>query len=206
MDVETVAKIVKVCDDSTQLAHLARRLTQGSYTGGLLPDYNIKLVETKDSINKALGMNTISLDVYNWTGTQNVTTDSYLEIPELDLIKSLDGGVSTVTDNVIKLPSVESQTGVFITVRITGTTPSANPDAEWFIQLRRPTDAIITSVAASKIANNNQLDNRESFVSSYTNGVLDPFHTDGFKVSLQNKTAATLTITSISMRVLRIIN
>lgn len=145
-----------------------------------------------------------AIDVYNWIGTQQVTTDEYLEVASLLPTKDLDGNVSEIVSDLIKLPAVDGQTGVFVTIRVTGTTPTQNPDAEWFVQLRRPNDAIVTSVGAARIANNNTLDNRESFISSYTNGLDDPFHTDGFKISIQNKTNATLTITSISMRISRV--
>lgn len=145
-----------------------------------------------------------AIDVYNWTGSQQITTDEYLEVTSLPLVNNLDGGVSEIISNLIKLPAIDKQTGVFVTIRVTGTTPTQNPDAEWFVQLRRPNDTIVTSVGAARIANNNTLDNRESFISSYTNGLDDPFHTDGFKISIQNKTNATLTITSISMRISRV--
>lgn len=146
------------------------------------------------------------VDVYNWTGTATITKGTYFDLLELSgLSLAIDGGVSDLASGLFKLPAVSDQTLMQITVRLTGTT-ATNDSLDWRVQTRRPDGTtVLSSVVGSRMAPQFETNNRESFLSSYTNGVSDPFSVDGFSVGVLVPNAfQDMEITGCTIRVARI--
>lgn len=151
-------------------------------------------------------VNAYALDVYNWTGTQDIAAGDSLNILTLPFTKNISGGSTSIADSVMKMVPVDGQTGIQFTIRITGNT-GANTDAkEWMVQVVRVDEnTIVSSVNAWRPSGVANINNRESFISSYTNGEDDPYSTDGLKLMIRNPgSGATIHLTSISLRVARI--
>ena len=151
---------------------------------------------------------TMLLDVYNWTGSTTINTDTFRNFLSLAGIAKVAGGTagSQVASNFLKLPPVEKPTLVLITVRVTGTVGgSTNATREWRIQIRRPTDAIVSSDAQFKLVGTD-ITNRDSGMQSYTIGATDLYSTDGVSIGLFNVSGQTITITGVSVRIARITN
>ncbi|NTZ36192.1 hypothetical protein EXW94_18200 [Enterobacter sp. JMULE2] len=106
-----------------------------------------------------------------------------------------------------KLPAKTKPSGVTFSFRITGTVGGSSGTArEWKFQTRRANGTtIIGSTDASKTSGNS-IDNRDSVLESHTSGAADPFTTEGVIVGLQNDSGATITLTSVSVRIYRQVN
>ncbi|NTZ39999.1 hypothetical protein EXW94_20310 [Enterobacter sp. JMULE2] len=106
-----------------------------------------------------------------------------------------------------KLPAKTKPSGVTFSFRITGAVGGSSGTArEWKFQTRRANGTtIIGSTDASKTSGNS-IDNRDSVLESHTSGATDPFTTEGVIVGLQNDSGATITLTSVSVRIYRQVN
>ena len=152
------------------------------------------------------GATKAGVDVYNWTGSEVIATGAYFNLLGLSGITTgIDGGVSEVDAGIMKLPPVADQTLVQITVRLTGTTATNDP-LDWRVQTRRPDDTtVLSSVSGARMAPQLNINNREAFLSSYTNGEADPFSTEGFSIGIHVPAAfQDITITGMTIRVGRI--
>lgn len=152
------------------------------------------------------GKTQAGVDVYNWSGAETVTKGTYFNLLNMTgWTLDIDGGVSEVDAGVMTLPKVNDQTIVQITVRLTGTT-ATNDAIDWRIQTRRPDGvSVLSSVVGVRLAPQVAITNRESFLSSYTNGENDPFSVDGFTIGALVPTAfQDIDITACTIRVVRI--
>ncbi|MEP9011501.1 protease [Enterobacter kobei] len=154
-------------------------------------------------------VDTFLLDVFNWTGSQTIANAAFLNFLSLAGITQQTGGTAgvTVAAGVAKLPAKTKPSGVTFSFRITGTVGGSSGTArEWKFQTRRANGTtIIGSTDASKTSGNS-IDNRDSVLESHTSGAADPFTTEGVIVGLQNDSGATITLTSVSVRIYRQVN
>lgn len=149
--------------------------------------------------------------IYGWTGNQVVAANSWQNFFALTGISLQPNGTlgGVLASNVLKFPARTKWSQVIFSTRVVGTVsggPSQDP-RDWRIQTRRPDGAtIIGSVAGTKISGND-ITNRDAALVSYTFSATDPFTLDGVQIGLLNTmTANTITLTSVSVRVQRIIN
>lgn len=156
---------------------------------------------------------TFLIDIFNWSGNQVVANAAFLNFLSLAGITQRTDGtagitlVSTPSGAAAKFPAKTKPSGVTFSFRITGTVGGSSGTArEWKFQTRRANGtAIIASTDASKTTGNS-IDNRDSVLESHTSGAADPFTTEGVIVGLQNDSGATITLTSVSVRIYRQVN
>lgn len=149
--------------------------------------------------------------IYNWSGSQVVNANGWQNFFALAGVAVQPNGTlgGVLAANVLKFPAKTKWSQVIFSTRIVGTVsggPSQDP-RDWRIQMRRPDGTtIVGSVADTKISGND-IANRDAALVSYTFSSTDPFTVDGVQVGLLNTmTANSITLTSVSVRVQRIIN
>lgn len=149
--------------------------------------------------------------IYNWTGSQAIAANGWLNFFSLAGMAEQPNGTlgGILGSNVLKFPAKTKWSGVVFNVRLTGTVsggPSQDP-RDWRIQMRRPDGTTIIGSDAQLKISGNDITNRDSSLVSYTFSATDPFTVNGVQVGLHNvMTGNTITLTSISVRVQRIIN
>lgn len=159
----------------------------------------------EDGVSPVL-KDTFLLDVYEWTGNTTINPNATINLTALPLTKAINNGASTHGASRFTLPALAKTNGVQVTVRFTGNTTS-NSAMEWRTQIRRVDGiTVVSSVNVSKVAGVTDISNREAFINSFTNGETDPFSVDGFQLVMQNPTTSTIGLTSVSIRVSRILN
>lgn len=150
-------------------------------------------------------------DIINWTGSQVVAANTYLNFFSLSGIALEPNGTVGLTlgSGVIKFPPLTKWSGVVFSTRIVGTVsggPSADP-RDWRIQTRRPDGTTIVGSASDVKISGSDITNRDAALMSYTRLTTDPFSVDGIQVGLFNTmTQNTITLTSVSLRIQRIVN
>lgn len=148
---------------------------------------------------------------YNWTGSQAVTPSAWRNFFSLAGIAEQPGGTlgGTLVAGALKLPPKVKWSQVVFSTRIVGTVSGGTTQdpKDWRIQTRRiDGTTIVGSVADVKIGGND-ITNRDASLISFTLTATDPFTVDGVQVGiLNNMTGNTITLTSVSVRVQRIIN
>ena len=73
------------------------------------------------------------------------------------------------------------------------------------IQTRRPNGEIVGSESSVKV-NGTNISNRDDVLASFTMNELDPFTVSGIQVGISNESGQTITLTSVSVRVQRVIS
>lgn len=149
--------------------------------------------------------------IYDWTGSQTVAANSWRNFFSLTGIAAQPNGTlgGVLGGGVLKFPAKTKWSQVIFSTRIVGTVsggPSQDP-RDWRIQMRRSDGTtIVGSVADMKISGND-ITNRDAALISYTFSSADPFTVDGVQVGIFNSmTGNTITLTSVSVRVQRVIN
>lgn len=149
--------------------------------------------------------------IFDWTGSQPVTANSWQNFFALTGIAEQPNGTlgGVLGGGLLKFPAKTKWSQVIFSTRIVGTVsggPSQDP-RDWRIQIRRPDGTtIIGSVADTKISGND-ITNRDAALVSYTFSATDPFTLNGVQVGLLNTmTGNVITLSSVSVRVQRIIN
>ncbi|EEP6070314.1 protease [Salmonella enterica] len=151
---------------------------------------------------------TFQMDIFNWTGSQVVADAAFQNFFSLSGIAKADGGnadLSISAGNLI-FPAQASPSQVLFSTRINGTVGGASGTArEWMIQTRRPNGDIVGSESSVKV-NGTSISNRDDVLASFTMNELDPFTLNGIQVGLSNESGQTITLTSVSVRVQRVIS
>lgn len=104
---------------------------------------------------------------------------------------------STGQNTVIKFPAIEKMTSYSFDLRLTGTMASSS-DRTFIVQLRRPTNVLIKGDTFTK-SSGTSLTNESGSIFTYTNGILDPFTIDGFKLELNNSSSSSITLTGFEL-------
>ncbi|MBL5911244.1 GDSL-type esterase/lipase family protein [Enterobacter asburiae] len=149
------------------------------------------------------------LDIFNWSGSQAVANAAFLNFLSLAGITQQAGGTAgvTVAAGVAKLPAKTKPSGVTFSVRITGTVGGASGTArEWKIQTRRADGTTVVGSTDASKTTGTDISNRDAVLESHTSGASDLFTTQGVIIGLQNDSGATITLTSVSVRIYRQVN
>jgi hypothetical protein len=147
-------------------------------------------------------------DLYSWTGSQAISDASWRNFFSLAMAKQAGGTAgTTVVSNAVKFPAKAKPSQVIFDIRITGSIGGSSGNArEWRQQLRRTDGVTIVSSAADFKISGNDVSNRDKCLVSYTNTANDPFSVNGVQVGLHNTSGQSITLTSVSIRIQRIIN
>lgn len=147
--------------------------------------------------------------IYNWTGSQVVGNDNWLNFFALPGLTAQAGGTAglTLSNGNVKFPARTKLSQVVFTVRLTGSVGGAsNVTREWRIQLRRSDASTIVASAAQFKVTGNDVSNRDASIFSFTGNASDPFTTEGIQLGLLNVTTNNIVLTSVNIRVQRVIN
>nr|BEK78359.1 hypothetical protein EATA8330_12530 [Enterobacter asburiae] len=149
------------------------------------------------------------LDIFNWSGSQDIANAAFLNLLSLAGITKQTGGTAglSLSAGLLKFPARIKPSGVTFTIRITGTVGGNTGTArEWKIQTRRPDAVTVVGSASTVKVFGADISNRDTVLRSYTSGVADPFTAQGIMVGLQNDSGQTITLTLVSIRVDRNVN
>lgn len=166
--------------------------------------------EINDAVNSSLGQisNSFLYDIYSWSGSYAVTGSGYFNFLSLSGMTHSGGTAGSILSAALLfLPAKTNPSGLTVVVRISGTVAgAASSTREWKIQARQHDGvAVISSVNEIKAAGND-ISNRDSVLVTHTLNAADTLTTQGFSVGIQNDTGATVTLTSVSVKLYRFVN
>ena len=148
-------------------------------------------------------------DIFTWTGSVSIPAGTWLNFATLSgIAKTIPAGAGiTIEANAFKFPAKAGWAFVSLGTRISGSIggPAGTP-REWKIQQRRPDGTTIVGSQGSEKIEGTDITNRDNHLASYTNGTTDPFSVDGIQIGLFNSSTQAITLTSVSVRLQRIIN
>lgn len=148
-------------------------------------------------------------DIFNWTGSQTIAAGAYRNFFTLSGIAKAAGGTAglTQTASAIMFPARSKWSQVIFSVRITGTIGGSSGTArEWLTQTRRVDGTTVVGSDGDVKVDGTDISNRDTSLISWTRDAIDPFTVDGVQVGVLNISSQTMTLTSVSVRVQRIIN
>lgn len=151
----------------------------------------------------------VQADVFSWTGNLLVPEGGWINFAELiGLARAVDGGAGIlVQNNAFLFPAYAGWSFVSLGTRINGTIEGPlGTERSWRIQQRRPDGVTVVGSQESIKIESNSIGNRDCHLASYTNGVDDPFSVAGIQIGLHNPSTYDITLTSVSVRLQRIIN
>lgn len=148
-------------------------------------------------------------DIFNWSGSQTIAAGAYRNFFTLSGISKAVGGTAdlTQTASAIKFPARSKWSQVIFSVRITGTIGGSSGTArEWLTQTRRADGTTVVGSDGDVKVDGADISNRDTSLISWTRDAIDPFTVDGVQVGILNTSSQTITLTSVSVRVQRIVN
>lgn len=148
-------------------------------------------------------------DIYDWTGSVVVNDGQWFNFKGVSsLVKNQNSNIGSLWDGVnLKLPPVDGWSQLVFSVRISGSIAGSSPSSrEWMIQIRRPDGNTVVASSSTVKVSGNDISNRDSTIASWTYGSLDNFTVNGFSVGISNASGQAITLTSISIRIQRIVN
>lgn len=148
-------------------------------------------------------------DILIWTGSQAIANGAWQNFIALTGIAIQAGGtIGLVKDGgVIKFPAKSKWSQVIFSVRITGTIGGASGTSrEWLTQTRRPDGVTVVGSDGDVKVDGTSISNRDTSLISWTKDSSDPFTVDGIQVGISNLSGQSITLTSVSLRVQRVIN
>lgn len=153
---------------------------------------------------------TFLLDLFTWTGSQVVgganVFFNYFALPGITKAAGGTANLSIVSGN-LKFPVRHKPSQVMFSVRISGTIAGgAGTSREWRTQTRRTDGTTIVGSDASIKVQGTDITNRDAVLASYTLNELDPFMVNGIQLGMYNISTQDITLTSVSIRMMQIIN
>lgn len=148
-------------------------------------------------------------DIFVGTGSLAIPNGAWVNLAGFPGAVVQPGGTAGIIANglVLKFPPISGFSQVIFSFRINGTIGGASGTArEWQIQTRRPDGVTVVGSDGNVKVDGTSIDNRDTVLVSYTNGVLDPFSVDGIQVGLLNNSGQTITLTRVEVRIQRVIN
>lgn len=152
---------------------------------------------------------TFLLDLYTWTGNQEVTDQTWFNYFALPGIVKSPGGTASlsIVGGNLKFPVRTRNTQVMLSVRMSGTIGGgAGTAREWRTQTRRTNGTTVVGSDASVKVQGTDISNRDNVLATYTLGATDPFMVDGIQLGMFNISGQTITLTAISVRVMQTVN
>jgi hypothetical protein len=148
-------------------------------------------------------------DIFNWTGSQPITDGAYRNFMTLSGIAKAAGGTANLTQtaSALKFPAKTKWSQVIFSVRISGTVAGpSGTSREWLTQTRRVDGVTVVGSGGDVKVAGTDISNRDTSLISWTRDELDPFTVDGVQIGLLNTSGQKITLTSVSVRVQRIVN
>jgi len=148
-------------------------------------------------------------DILSATGSLSVPAGSWVNFAGFPGAVVQPGGTAGIIANglVLKFPAIEKYSQVIFSFRITGTIGGgAGTPREWQMQTRRPDGVTVVGSDGDVKVDGSDISNRDTSLISWTKGATDPFSVDGIQVGLLNNSGQTITLTSISVRIQRVVN
>jgi hypothetical protein len=151
----------------------------------------------------------VQQDIFNWTGSQVIAAGAWLNffsLPSITPQPNQSVGV-TFSSGLAFLPARAGLSQVIVSPRVTGSIGGpAGTAREWLTQLRRPDGTTVIGSNSSVKVDGTSITNRDANLISWSQGVTDFFTVNGFQLGIANTTGQSITITSLSIRIQRIIN
>ncbi|EAA6070211.1 protease [Salmonella enterica subsp. enterica] len=149
------------------------------------------------------------LDLFLWSGSQVIADGTWFNYFALQGITKQPNGtanLSIVGGNLL-FPVRQKNTQVMFSVRISGTiSGGAGTAREWRTQTRRTDGVTIVGSDPSTKVQGLDITNRDAVLASYTLGPTDPFMVTGIQLGMNNISGQTITITSVSVRMMQTVN
>lgn len=149
------------------------------------------------------------LDLFTWTGSQAIPDGTWLNYFALAGITKAPNGTAdlTIVEDNLLFPTRQKNTQVMFSVRISGTiSGGAGTSREWRTQTRRTDGITIVGSDPSVKVQGLDITNRDAVLASYTLGPTDPFMVNGIQLGLNNISGQTITLTSVSVRMMQTVN
>lgn len=154
-------------------------------------------------------IDTFLMDIFNWTGSVTVLDGTYLNFIGLSGLAKQPGGTAglTQTASSLRFPAKTKPSQVLFSTRITGTIGGPSGIArEWKVQIRRNDGTTVVGSQGDVKVEGTDISNRDTSLVSFTFDENDPFTTLGIQLGLLNASGQSITLTSVSVRVLRVVN
>lgn len=149
------------------------------------------------------------LDLFLWTGSQVIADGAwfnYFALPGITKQPNGTANLSIVGGNLL-FPVRQKNTQVMFSVRMSGTiSGGAGTAREWRTQTRRTDGITIVGSDPSTKVQGLDITNRDAVLASYTLGPTDPFMVTGIQLGMNNISGQTITITSVSVRMMQTVN
>lgn len=149
------------------------------------------------------------LDLFLWTGSQVIADGAwfnYFSLPGITKQPNGTANLSIVSGNLL-FPTKQKNTQVMFSVRISGTIAGgAGTAREWRTQTRRTDGITIVGSDPSTKVQGLDITNRDAVLASYTLGPTDPFMVTGIQLGMNNISGQTITLTSVSVRMMQTVN
>jgi hypothetical protein len=149
------------------------------------------------------------LDLFLWTGSHVITDGAwfnYFALPGITKQPNGTANLSIVGGNLL-FPVRQKNTQVMFSVRISGTiSGGAGTAREWRTQTRRTDGVTIVGSDPSTKVQGLDITNRDAVLASYTLGPTDPFMVTGIQLGMNNISGQTITLTSVSVRMMQTVN
>lgn len=147
-------------------------------------------------------------DIYTWTGTQTVVSGTPFNYFTLTLTPdAANDNFSSISANNMLISSEALKTQILFRIRLAGTIAGASGTArEWANEIRRINGTTIVGADNNVKITGTDISNRDSTLVSFTSGPTDPFTVDGLRLYMANNSTQTITLTSLSITVQRVIN
>lgn len=149
------------------------------------------------------------LDLFLWTGSQVIADGAwfnYFALPGITKQPNGTANLSIVGGNLL-FPVRQKNTQVMFSVRISGTiSGGAGTAREWRTQTRRTDGVTIVGSDPSTKVQGLDITNRDAVLASYTLGPTDPFMVTGIQLGMNNISGQTITLTSVSVRMMQTVN
>lgn len=149
------------------------------------------------------------LDLFTWTGSQEVADGAFQDYFALPGITKSPGGTANLilTAGNLKFPARVKPTQVIFNVRITGTIAGgAGTAREWRTQTRRTDGTTLIGSAGAVKVQGVDISNRDATLISYTLGTEDPFSVTGVQLGIFNVSGQIITLTGVTARMMQIVN
>ena len=149
------------------------------------------------------------LDLFLWTGSQPITDGAWFNYFALPGITKQPNGTAdlTIVSGHLLFPVRQKNSQVMFSVRISGTiSGGAGTAREWRTQTRRTDGVTIVGSDPSVKVQGLDITNRDAVLASYTLGPTDPFMVTGIQLGMHNISGQTITLTSVSVRMMQTVN
>lgn len=147
---------------------------------------------------------------WTWSGTQTIATGATHNFGTMGL--SYDSfstaGISLNASGTFFFPAISGQTGVIFRIRLAGSITGADGTSrEWLLRTRRPylPYAVVGSVSDVRVSTGT-ITSRDIVLQSFTGGATDPYTASGIQLTLLNESGQTMTLTSASILIQRLVN